>query len=171
MGKIITICLLFVLTFLAAILNGLYTTYKVDKKKGLWRSIYIPLIFSVFTSIVGSFVYDYVRQMWIDENRRLGVLRGNYPYFVEVDEKYGNLTIELEQKGSTAVEGVQISIAYPNSDYWKVMVWNYTGPAYFNIEPMEYEIMLSDANGGVLEKYPIQVYENMNNTVVLPIFQ
>ena len=51
------------------------------------------------------------------------------------------------------------------------MVWNYTGPAYFNIEPMEYEIMLSDANGGVLEKYPIQVYENMNNTVVLPIFQ
>lgn len=139
-------------------------------KRRLGSLLFYTMIMATIPSVLSSFAYDYIKGIWFQDSMKNGVLRGNYPYFAEVNESYGNLRISLEKKGQMSIEGLEVSIRFPNSEYSKVMIWNYTEPVWFNIEPLEYEIVIVGHDEDYMDIFPIKVEENRINTIMFPIF-
>lgn len=169
MGKVLFVIILFALTLITSVLNGLIQTKgQIKSVKTYWRLVCIPMLFGLATSILGGFIYDSIRSLWFEESVSAGVLRGNYPYFVIVDEKYGNLCIALESQTAIEETGYEVSIRYPNSEFSRVIEWDYREPIWINIEPLEYEIEIS-LDGEYVMSYPCNVEENVINTVTFPV--
>ncbi len=169
MEKAIFIIMFFVLTLVTSALNGfIQSKGKIRNRKMFWRNVYIPILLGILTSILSAFIYDSIRSLWFEESVSSGILRGNYPYFVVVNEQYGNLCITLENDTSLENAGYEISIQYPNSDYSRVIEMEYEEPIWINIEPLEYEIVIT-LDGEYIATYPCKVEEHMINRVTFPI--
>jgi len=160
------------IVFCCVLMMALYATYlnpvqKTDSTEYVKKAI--PLLYALAVSLLASSIYDiFIKPFYSNADISITGPNTNYPYFVEVDENYGNFMLGLEQKGNLSLDGLEVSIAYPNTQYFKVMIWDYSEPVWFNIQPSDYEVAISK-NGDLLDKYPISVKEDYVNTVTLPV--
>ena len=164
--KTLYIIILFIVTL---ILMHIEEIIQSKKKVSKIKKRILRLIVTIVTALAGGVAYDYAKGIWLEESKENGLLRGSVPYYVETNEQYGNFCVELESKGEISEHGFQISIGYVNSEYSEVIVWDYSEPAWFNFEPMEYEITIMSPDGSYNETYPCTVSKDGDTQLTLPI--